>query len=137
MLAEHFLSIRATHVSCVALSGLVFTARGLLRLNGHALANARPVRWLSYAIDTILLASAVLLSIILGQYPLIEAWLTAKITLLGLYIFLGVLALRRARSRFGSALAFVLALLTFATIIGVAVTHEPRSWQSLLLHPHG
>jgi len=132
MLAAHFLAIRALHVTCVALSGALFTSRGLLRLGESALANARPLRWASYLIDTTLLTAAILLTLIVHQYPFVDAWLTTKVLLLVLYIVLGVLTLRRARTRPGRALAFFAALVTYAAIIGVALTHRPAFWLSLL-----
>jgi len=132
MLATHFLAIRAVHVGCVALSGALFSCRGLLRLSGSALANTRPLRWASYLIDTTLLAAAILLTLIVHEYPFVDAWLTMKVLLLVLYIVLGVLALRRARTRHGRTAAFVAALITYAAIVGVAVTHRPASWLSLV-----
>ena len=132
MLAAHFLGIRAVHISCVALSGTLFTCRGLLHLGGSALANARPLRWASYLIDTTLLGAAILLTLIVHQYPFVDAWLTTKVLLLLLYIVLGVLALRRARTRSGRTLAFVAALAIYGAIIGVALTHRPAFWLSLM-----
>lgn len=132
MLAAYFSDLRMVHVACVALSGTLFTCRGLLRLGEHPAANATALRWASYLIDTTLLLAAILLTMIVHQYPFVDAWLTTKVLLLLLYIVLGVFALRRARTRRGRTLAFVAALLTFTAIIGVAVTHRPGGWLSLL-----
>jgi uncharacterized membrane protein SirB2 len=54
------------------------------------------------------------------------------VLLLVLYIGLGSVALRRARGRRASSLAFSAALLTYAWIIGVAVTRAPAGWLSLV-----
>jgi uncharacterized membrane protein SirB2 len=130
MLAAHFVAIRQVHVACVLLSGTLFCVRGGLRIANVAAANHRLLRLASYAIDTALLAAAVLLTILLQQYPFREAWLTTKVLLLVVYIGLGSLALRRARGRRARSLAFGAALLAYVWIIGVAVTHAPAGWLS-------
>ena len=132
MLADHFLAIRQIHIGCVALSGTLFCVRGGLRIANIAAANHRLLRLASYLIDTTLLAAAVLLTISLQQYPLRDAWLTTKALLLVVYIVLGSLALRGAPRRADAVLAFGAALLTYAWIIGVAVTHTPAGWLSLV-----
>jgi uncharacterized membrane protein SirB2 len=48
-----------------------------------------------------------------------------KVLLLVVYVVLGSLALKRARSRRASALAYAAALATYLAIIGVARTHHP------------
>jgi uncharacterized membrane protein SirB2 len=132
MLAPHFLEIRAIHVGCVALSGSLFTIRGLMRLNDVAEANHVALRITSIAIDSVLLTAAVLLTVILHQYPFINGWLTVKLVLLVLYVTLGSMALRVAKTRVGQITAFGAALLTFAAIIGVAITRQPLGWLTLL-----
>ena len=128
MLAAHFLDIRLLHVGSVALSGTLFTVRGLLRISDVAVANHASLRYASYVIDTVLLGAAILLTLILHQYPFVDAWLTTKVLLLVLYIVLGSIALKRARTHTGRVLAFLGALLTFAFIVGVAVNHHPAGW---------
>ena len=132
MLAAHFSGIRATHIACVALSGGLFSFRALLRIGGAAAAaDHRLLRLASYLIDTTLLGAAVLLTLILRQYPLVDGWLTAKVLLLPVYIAFGSFALKRARSRRGRIVATLGAWLTFAAIIGIAVTQNPAGWFSL------
>lgn len=132
MLASHYADIRLLHIGCVALSGGLFTVRGLALLGGFTIANHRTLRISSYVIDTTLLGAAMLLMLILHQYPFANAWLTTKLLLLVLYIALGIIALRRARTRLGSGLALLAALLTFGCMIGVAITHHPAGWLILL-----
>ena len=132
MLASHYADIRLLHVACVALSGTLFTCRGVLRLCDSPVANTGALRWASYLIDTTLLAAAILLALILHQYPLVNGWLTMKTGLLVVYIALGVIALKRAHTRFGRAAALIAALLTYCSIIGVAITHHPSGWLGLL-----
>jgi uncharacterized membrane protein SirB2 len=124
MLALYYNEIKWLHISCVALSGSLFTFRGLLLLCGARLANCRYLARVSHVIDTILLAAAVLLTIIIQQYPGANAWLSVKLLLLIVYVFLGIHALRRGKTRLRRSAYFVAALLVYGFIISVAVTHN-------------
>lgn len=123
MLAAYYLDIRALHAGCAALSGALFAVRGALRLQGSPSANHASLRRLSYAIDTTLLLAAIALMLILHQYPFVNGWLTAKLLLLLLYIALGIVTLKGARTTLGRSLAFLAALGAFGAIVTVAVVH--------------
>jgi uncharacterized membrane protein SirB2 len=124
-MGSHYLQLRLAHVIFVSCSGGLFALRGVLALNRSPAANHPALRWLSYVIDTGLLASALMLVAILHQYPFMDAWLTTKVLLLLPYIVLGSYALRRARSQRGRAAAFIAALLVFLYIASVAYWHDP------------
>ena len=82
-------------------------------------------RRLPPVIDTILLVSAIVLSIAIQQYPFVDAWLTTKVVALFCYIGLGMLALtygKTKRIRIGS---WVAAQLCFMYIVAVALTKNP------------
>jgi len=132
MLTPHFSAIRLLHVSCVGISGGLFSIRAVLRIGACPAANHWALRLAAHGIDTVLLVSGILLTLVLHQYPLTDAWLTAKVLLLVLYIFLGTLALKRARTTASRVLALFAAVLTFVAIIGVAVTHQPAGWLTFL-----
>ncbi len=131
-LAAYYPQIRLVHIGCVTFSGALFTTRGILRIANVAIANHRALRVLSYAVDTLLLVAAILLTLILHQYPLVNAWLTTKLLLLILYIALGTVALKRAQTAAGRSAALITALAVFAYIIGVAITHQPEGWLLLM-----
>jgi uncharacterized membrane protein SirB2 len=124
--------IKLLHIAAVTASGSLFAIRGLLLILGQPWAMARPVRTLSQAIDTVLLAAAITLTITIGQYPFVDAWLTAKVLLLVLYIALGILAFRRGRSAAARLGYFLAALGVFGFIVSIALTHDPRGLFSLL-----
>lgn len=124
MPAAWYLPILHLHVTCVVLSGSLFFARGCLMLGGLPLANHKVVKRFSYVIDTTLLAAAIALTLIIHQYPFVQAWLTVKVLLLVVYIVLGVFALRRGRTRAMRAGFFVAALAVFGFIVSVALTHQ-------------
>ena len=89
-----------------------------------------PVRYLSYTIDTVLVTAALMLMTIVQQYPVLHAWLTAKVLLVVVYIVLRSLALKRGKTR-TSPLGFLVgALLIFLFIYSVARAHHPLGWFS-------
>ena len=113
------------HITCVVLSGSLFSLRGLLMLRGSSTANHPALRYCSYAIDSMLLGAAVILATMLHQYPFVDAWLTVKVVLLVVYILLGIRALRSGRTLRRRTVFFAAALLVYGFIISVAITHNP------------
>lgn len=130
--ASHFAAIRGVHITCVAFSGSLFCLRGVMRIAAIPTSNHRLLRYTSHVIDTTLLIAAILLTLILHQYPFTDAWLTTKVLLLVLYMVFGTFALKRARTLSGRTVALLCALLTFAYIVGVAITHQPAGWLTLI-----
>ncbi len=124
--------LKAIHVGCAMLSIAGFVARGTLMLGDSPLLRARFVRIAPHVVDTVLLASALLLAWRSAQVPFVQSWLTAKVLALFAYIALGSVALSRGRTRRVRAVAFVLALATFAYIVSVAVLRTPAGAFGLL-----
>ena len=75
--------------------------------------------------DTVLFISALTLAAIVGQYPFVTGWLTAKVVGLVVYILLGHIALRRGRNRTERTVAFVAALSVLGYILAVARCRDP------------
>jgi uncharacterized membrane protein SirB2 len=109
----------------VILSGSLFALRGALMLARSPYTNHWTMRYLSYIIDTTLLTAGFMLMTILHQYPFVQGWLTAKVLLLVLYIFLGLQALKYGRTRQRQIASYALALLVFLFIVSVARAHHP------------
>jgi uncharacterized membrane protein SirB2 len=128
-----YLTLKAVHSACAILSISGFTLRGILMLLESPLLATRFARVAPHVVDTVLLASALWLAALIGQYPFVEGWLTAKLLALIAYIVLGTVALKRARSKTVRAAAFALALVTAAYIVSVALTRDPRGFLALLL----
>lgn len=120
-----YLAIKHAHMSFAILSGLFFLTRGVMMLAGSALLQKRFLRIAPHLIDTLLLASALALVFISGQYPFVQNWLTAKVLALVGYIIAGSVALRPGRPKGVRAIAFIAALMLFAYILKVAVTRNP------------
>jgi uncharacterized membrane protein SirB2 len=122
---DFYSEIRLTHIVAVLASGGLFLLRGFAVNLGAQWAMAAPLRYLSYAIDTVLLTAALMLATILHQYPFVHGWLTVKVLLLVVYIVLGTFALKRGRTRATRWTCYLAALLVYAYIISVARAHHP------------
>jgi uncharacterized membrane protein SirB2 len=124
-LAAWYPWIKQSHVALVAASGTLFVLRGTAVLAGARWPRQAVVRGASVAIDTALLGAGVMLWSVLQLNPLRDHWLAAKLMLLVLYVLLGTLALKGARSTPRRLVFLFAAMLTFATMVGVALTHRP------------
>jgi uncharacterized membrane protein SirB2 len=121
--------IKSVHVATVLLSGALFLTRGLLVQAGwQRFAMSGLVRYASYSIDTVLLTAAMMLVTILPGAMFANHWLTLKITLLVVYVAVGSLALKRARTPRARALFFVAAIVVYAAMLGIARAHHPLGW---------
>lgn len=120
-----FLLIKTIHISCAAVSYLLFFLRGIWKLNGSAIMSQRWVKIVPHVVDTLLIVSAIALAFSIRQYPFVDAWLSAKVIALLLYIGLGFVALKYGRSKTVRLSAWIAAQLVFAYIVLVAINHNP------------
>ena len=123
-----YLVLRDLHVTCVVLSGMGFLLRGVWRLVDSPLWQRRWARVLPHLIDTVLLSSAISLAVMSGQYPIEQAWLSAKVIGLVAYVGLGMAAFRFSRGKREMAVFFSLALCSYGYIVSVALTRHPGAW---------
>lgn len=124
---ELYPQIKMVHVVAVIASGSLFLLRGLVLQAGERgrWAMAAPLRYLSYGIDTVLLAAALLLLLILPAALYGNGWLTVKLLLLVAYVGLGTFALKRGRTRRTRLTCFVGALAVYGSMLVIARTHDP------------
>ena len=120
-----YLALRNIHIAAVCLTLLLFLLRGYWMIIGSDRLQSKLARTVPHVIDTVLLASAIGLTILLHQYPFVDSWLTAKVAGLIVYIGLGTVALKRGSTALIRCGAFVAALLVFAWIVATAIGHEP------------
>lgn len=116
--------LKALHVGCIALSFTGYLVRGIWMLRDSPRLQARWVRVVPHIIDTLLLVSAIALTVRLQQYPFVHDWLTTKVLALAAYIVLGAIGLKYGRTRKIRVTAWVAALLTFGYIVAVALTRQ-------------
>lgn len=128
-------AVKTAHIGLVLASGCLFALRGALVLAGQGWVMATPWRMLSYGIDTLLLTAGVTLWAVLSLNPVTSPWLGTKLLLLLLYIVLGSLALKRARTTAMRRVSYVGALVVYLAMGSVAVAHHPlgllQVWTSI------
>jgi uncharacterized membrane protein SirB2 len=127
-MSEYYLPLRYLHIGSAIISTVLFIARGVLMLAGANMHRGRALRTVPHAIDTVLLASAILLTLSISQFPFVDGWLTAKAVLLVVYIVLGSIALKRGRSRPVRQFAFAAAVLTVLFLFSVAHARDPMGF---------
>ena len=120
-----YASLKIVHVSCVAASYALFVVRGIWMMRESLHLQQRWVKIVPHLVDTLLLASAVALAVMSRQYPLADAWLTAKVAGLLIYIGLGTVALKRGKTRRVRVTAWLAAQAVFVYIVAVAITRQP------------
>lgn len=119
-----YLLLKHSHLLMVALSIALFLLRAFLLYTWPRALRVRWLRILPHLIDTLLLLSAIGLMLVIGQYPLVNHWLTAKLLGLLAYIGFGTVALKRGRTLKGRSLALIGALLSLGYILAVATTRS-------------
>lgn len=120
-----YLGLKHLHVASVAASFTLFLLRGVWMMTGSPLLGSRFSRVAPHVVDTILLASAIGLTVVLRQYPLAQDWLTAKVVGLVVYVVLGSFALKRGQTRAARTAAFVAAVMVFSWIVMTARARAP------------
>ena len=120
-----FTVLKMIHVTTAAVSYALFFVRGIWMINGSPRLNERWVRIVPHVNDTLLLAAAIWMTILLRQYPGTHAWLTAKVVGVLVYIGLGMVALKRGRTKRARIAAWLAAQAVFFYIVAVALTRNP------------
>ena len=120
-----FSTLKNLHVTAVVITACLFVLRGIWMLRQSAWLQHPVVRIAPHVNDTVLFASALGMAWLIGQYPFVDGWLTAKFVALLAYIALGHVALRRGRNRTVRAIAFAAALLVLGYILSVALCKHP------------
>jgi uncharacterized membrane protein SirB2 len=118
-------ALKHSHVGIAYLSILLFIIRFALFKFKPAVKSNKILKILTHIIDTFLLIFAIWLCTMIGQYPLTDHWLTAKVIGLVGYIGFGTIAIKQ-----GKTWAFVAALVSFAYIFSAAKTHSALSFFS-------
>jgi uncharacterized membrane protein SirB2 len=127
-----YLLVKQVHIACAILSITGFAARGVLMLRDSPLLQSRVARIAPHVVDSVLLASAIALAWQSGQYPFSHGWLTAKVLGLLAYVGLGMVALKRGRTKTIRAIAFAAALVAALYIVAVALARNPLPLPSLV-----
>ncbi|MEE8339702.1 MAG: SirB2 family protein [Xanthomonadales bacterium] len=127
-----YVLLKQVHVSFALASIIGFVLRWNWRMNGSHLSQMMLTKTAPHVIDTLFLTTGVALTFSINQYPLANAWLTAKITGLLVYIVLGLFAMSGKVSKPWRVTAFLAAVSTYAWILTVARFKSPLGLLSFL-----
>ena len=122
-----YLWVKNLHVTCVVISISTFFLCGVLQLRGVPWRQWAVLRVGPHVVDTVLLGAALWMVWRSGQYPFVQAWLTAKVLALLAYIVFGMRALGRNTPTHRRLPYFLASLSSVTYIVGVALTRSP-SW---------
>jgi uncharacterized membrane protein SirB2 len=114
--------MKLIHILTVIISFCLFFIRGYWVVVDSPKLGQRWVKILPHVNDSILLLSAITLTVLISQYPFVQGWLTAKVLLLVLYIGLGTIAIKRGKSKTIRVAAWLAALAVFAYIVLIALS---------------
>lgn len=120
-----YLMVKHIHMTAIAVSFLLLVLRFFWVMSNSGMMSKKWVKVVPHVVDTVLLASAITLCVILSQYPLYQGWLTEKVIGLIAYIILGLFALKLGKNKMIKSVAFVGAVAVFAMIGKIAVTKQP------------
>ena len=123
-----YLIVKHSHLTLMVISVVFLINRVLATTNNAQWLQRKWAKISPHVIDTFLLISAIMLMVIIGQYPIADPWLSAKLLALVGYIGFGTLAIKGDKSTL-KRLAFLLIALTFiGFMIVVAITKNPFPW---------
>jgi len=114
--------LKPVHITCAVLSFSGFFLRGIWMLQDSSLLDQKWVKIFPHVVDTLLLASALMMLYVLHLSVMEHSWLLAKIGALLVYIALGMLALKYGRNKQQRGVAWFSGLLVFLYIVSVALT---------------
>lgn len=120
-----YLMAKHLHLTAIALSVFLFIFRFMLSQFNSELLTRKWLKILPHVIDTCLLASALWLCFLIGQYPFVQGWLTFKVVGLVAYILMGMFALKWGRNKPLRWIGFIGALTWLGLIAKVAVSKQP------------
>lgn len=122
MTGATYAALKGVHMTCAALSFLLFVLRGWSRFHGGSLHRARWARIAPHLVDTVLLAAAVAMAIQVFAVPAMRLFVLVKVAGALVYILLGMAAFRwlrtpgAQRGAWRAALAVFVALAAFAIL---------------------
>lgn len=119
-----YLMVKHFHLSFVALSVLFLLVRYFWLWSDSPLLEKKLVKVVPHIVDTGLLVSAFALCFVIGQYPLIDAWVTEKLFAVVLYILCAAAAFR-IRVKAIQLVAMGTSLLWLLIIAKLAVLKQP------------
>lgn len=118
-------SLIMLHKMAVLISIIGFFGRGVGHIFDQAWVSKKPVKIIPHIVDTLLIISAVAVVLMTG-FSFSDPWILAKTIGLLLYIGLGLMAFKFAKTRGLKAVYWLLALLVLFYLVAVAM--HKQAW---------
>lgn len=119
-----YFAIKHIHLTAIAISVALLLVRFFWTVTESQMLTRKWVKVVPHVVDTVLLASALTLCVMIAQYPFVDGWVTEKVFGVVAYIFLGLIALKKAKTNLGRGTAMLAALAVLAVIAKIAVTKQ-------------
>lgn len=116
--------LKHTHLTALAVSFLLFFARGILMMRESSNASNKLFLITPHIINFILIASGIWLAVTLHLTPSTQPWLVAKLIALVVYIALGIATFKHPKLLVRKIL-WIAALVVFAFIVSIAKSKNP------------
>jgi uncharacterized membrane protein SirB2 len=113
--------LKIVHVLCAIISIVGFLYRGSLKLTRPAALSKKWLKISPHIVDTLLLATGLVMLFQLHYYPTQHNWMATKLVMVIIYIMLGMFTLRFTHNRMHTIVAFIAALLCYTYIIMIAI----------------
>jgi uncharacterized membrane protein SirB2 len=120
-----YVGLLMLHKLAVLISIIGFFGRGIGHIFEQNWVTKKPVKILPHIVDTLLIVSAFAIVFITG-FSFSDPWILAKIIGLVLYVGLGLMAFRFAKTRGMKALYWLLALVVLFYLVAVAM--HKQAW---------
>ena len=119
-----YLMVKHIHLTCVALSLAFLFIRFFWMLRQSPMLEKKWVKIAPHIVDTFLLVSALILCVLISQYPFVQLWLTEKLFAVIAYILMGYMCLK-GRTKVLRWVAMIGAMGWIALIVRLAITKQP------------
>lgn len=113
------------HLLLILLSFISFLLRTFWGVKGSSMLENALAFKLHKVVTLLMLVSALALCLVVGQYPLTDAWLSEKLLLLVAYVGFAMLAFKPNMAAKQRYIFASIACGLFATMLFIAKTHSP------------
>ena len=127
-----YLTFKTLHLIFALISFTGFLLRAFLMFIDSPLLKNKVVMIVPHLIDTIFLFCGFSMAFMVNFGLFSQDWLAMKVLLLMLYFFFVGMALNRGTTKIVRGVSFVLGVLTFFYIVGIAISKSPASWLSMI-----
>lgn len=114
--------VKHLHLTVIGLSVILFLLRFVLMSLQSPMLQKKWLKILPHIVDTLLIVSAITLTILIQQYPFVDAWVTEKLLGLIMYVFMVTLALKKTNTQFVRFVGLIGAVswIAFAGMVAVS-----------------